>query len=65
MSTKFIQNSVASINKNNAGEMLRRMGEHCLNRPMRTILRIRNTHSTIWLNGHACRSHHGYVLPAV
>lgn len=30
MSTKFIQNSVASINKNNAGEMLRRMGEHCI-----------------------------------
>lgn len=30
MSTKFIQNSVNSINKNNAGEMLRRMGEHCI-----------------------------------
>lgn len=30
MSTKFIQTSVASINKNNAGEMLRRMGEHCI-----------------------------------
>lgn len=30
MSTKFIQTSVASINKNNAGEMLRRMGEHCV-----------------------------------
>lgn len=30
MSTKFIQNAVASINKNNAGEMLRRMGEHCI-----------------------------------
>lgn len=30
MSTKFIQNSVNSINKNNAGEMLRRMGAHCV-----------------------------------
>lgn len=30
MSTKFIQNVVNSINKNNAGEMLRRMGEHCI-----------------------------------
>lgn len=30
MSTKFIQNAVNSINKNNAGEMLRRMGEHCV-----------------------------------
>lgn len=30
MSTKFIQTSVASINKNNAGEMLRRMGSHCV-----------------------------------
>lgn len=30
MSTKFIINSVNSINKANAPEMLRRMGEHCI-----------------------------------
>ena len=30
MATKFITNAVESINKNNAGEVLRRMGEHCI-----------------------------------
>lgn len=30
MSSKFIQNAVNSINKNNAGETLRRMGAHCV-----------------------------------
>lgn len=30
MATKFVQTSVASLNKNNANEMLMRIGQHCI-----------------------------------